>query len=154
MDKQIKNELNASHPLFFSDNRLLENWDTFIQKRKLLRQVDPHIAASWQRCIAFLNPFEIRIPSRLDPGMLLATQAANFNMISVARPILEDIFQYLEETDSAVILINNACYILEILGDASILNKLAAFSLARKYPNRKLGPRRLRYPFQNVLPCL
>ena len=127
MDKQIKNELNASHPLFFSDNRLLENWDTFIQKRKLLRQVDPHIAASWQRCIAFLNPFEIRIPSRLDPGMLLATQAANFNMISVARPILEDIFQYLEETDSAVILINNACYILEILGDASILNKLADF---------------------------
>jgi transcriptional regulator of acetoin/glycerol metabolism len=127
MENQIKSELNASHPVFSSENRLLENWDTFIHRREILRRVDPHIAASWQRCIAFLNPYEIHIPSRLDANMLLATQAANFNMISVARPVMEDIYQYLEETDTAVVLVNNACYILELLGDPSIVKMAAEF---------------------------
>ena len=126
MDKLIKNELDTPDSLFI-DNRLLENWTTFIQSRKILHHIDPHIASSWQRCKAFLSPFEIHLSSRLDSGMLLATQTANFNLISVARPIMEDIYQYLEETDTAVVLINNACYVLEILGDPETLKRIAGF---------------------------
>jgi transcriptional regulator of acetoin/glycerol metabolism len=107
------------------DERLWNNWNAFVSRREILRTVDGKIAMSWQRCGAFLNPFDDNYPPKIDSSLLLAMQAANFNLISVARPVMEDIYQYLEHTDTAVVLANNACYILELLGDANMIDRAA-----------------------------
>ncbi|MCE1252682.1 MAG: sigma 54-interacting transcriptional regulator [Anaerolineae bacterium] len=105
------------------DQRLLENWLAFVNRREILTSVAAHIAVSWQRCSAFLNPYdEFAQPFKVDSGLLLAMQAADFNLISVARPVMEDIYQYIERTNTAIVLANSACYILEILGDASMID--------------------------------
>ena len=157
MMKNLKmSELSKSHPVISIEKRLLENWEIFIHRREILDRVDPHISTSWQRCIAFLNPFEFHISSRLDPNTFLATQAANFNMISVARPVMEDIYQYLEETDTAVALVNNACYILEILGDSSFL-KIAAnlgFSSGTQLSESQIGTNAFALSIAERIPIL
>ncbi len=79
------------------------------------------IAQSWQRCLPRLNPNDKVTLKRLSPEHLLAAQTAHFDFISVAQPIMEDIYQFIEESDSVVLLVNSAGCILEWLGDASML---------------------------------
>ena len=49
---------------------------------------------------------------------------ASFDLISVARPILEDIHQYVENSATAILLVNNAGYILDLMGDAEMIDLL------------------------------
>ena len=61
---------------------------------------------------------------KLSPEHFLATQISNFDLISVARPIMEDIYQYIENTDTAMLLVNGAGYVLDLLGDRATITRL------------------------------
>ena len=65
-------------------------------------------------------------PVRLNSDLLFSTQLANFDLLSVAFPILEDIQQNAPNTSSAVIFANHAGCVLEISGDDDIIEKLNA----------------------------
>ncbi len=101
-------------------NRLLI-WQRFTSRQNLQPDVDPMIVQSWQRCLPRLNPHEKVQLKKLSPENLLSTQSANFDFISIAQPIMEDIYQFIEDSDSTVLLVNSAGYILEWLGDASMI---------------------------------
>lgn len=102
----------------------LENWKEYVERHLTLPSVMPLVAASWQRCAARLNPYQEVAMQTLSADHLLAAQVASFDLISVARPILEDIFQYVEGSDTAVLLVNNAGYVLDLVGDLDMLEFL------------------------------
>jgi transcriptional regulator of acetoin/glycerol metabolism len=99
-------------------------WDDYVNHHSIPTSISPTIAASWQRCRLRLNPFQKILINQLSADHLLATQVASFELISFARPVMEDIYQYIERSNSAVVLVNGAGYLLNILGDPEMLRYL------------------------------
>ena len=97
-----------------------EAWNLFAEKQRLNPSVSPVIASSWKRCWGRLNPYQSIDPRHLSSEHLLATQVNAFQFISLARPVMEDIFQAVEHSETAIVLVNSAGYILDMLGDPEI----------------------------------
>lgn len=110
-------------------DRLRLAWESYVVSRTIAPEVDPHIAASWHRCWGYLSPFQTVRLSPLSSNNLLSAQVANFDLISVARPVMEDSYQYLENSGIAFVLVNSAGYVLDILGDADMLEKAVGLGI-------------------------
>jgi transcriptional regulator of acetoin/glycerol metabolism len=116
----------------FTDRRTQRSaWETFITRHQLLPNVPAVIGRSWTRCWTLLDPHQSPVLSRLGSDHLLSTQVANVELMLIARPIMEDIYQYIEDSDTAVVITNSAGYILDIIGDESILDKLKVDGIDR-----------------------
>jgi transcriptional activator for dhaKLM operon len=102
------------------DEKLYTNWEHFIVNNEVPEDVSPIIARSWERCRMRLSPLKSQPPTRLTSDHLLSAQVARFDLISIARPILEDIHQYIDGSSSAVILVNSAGYLLDMVSDPDI----------------------------------
>ncbi|WP_322509504.1 sigma-54-dependent Fis family transcriptional regulator [Anaerolinea sp.] len=99
-------------------------WKAFITNHVLLPQVRPVIAASWRRCWARVDPY-IRIqPHHLSAEHLLSIQVNNFDLLAISRPIMEDVYQYIENSNSVVLFANNVGYLLDAVGDVNIMTDL------------------------------
>ena len=96
------------------------SWEHFIIHKELPEGVPSHIANSWKRCRMHLSPLTSQLPSKLRPEHLLSAQVAKFDFLSISRPILEDIHQFIERSTSAIVLVNRACYILDMVADPDI----------------------------------
>ncbi|HEX9029971.1 MAG TPA: sigma 54-interacting transcriptional regulator, partial [Anaerolineales bacterium] len=101
-------------------------WEEFVDHQNILPSVPHIIAGSWQRCWARLNPKQRIRLGPLQSNHLLSAQIVSFDLISVARPIMEDIYQYVENSDTAVVLVNGAGYVLDLLGDPAMLKMAKA----------------------------
>ncbi len=106
-------------------------WQAFVNRHVIDASVPPPIARSWMRCYSLLDPHQRLTSSRLGSEHLLSTQVASFELLLIARPIMEDLFQYIEGSSSAVMITNSAGYILDILGDTTILAQLNAEGINR-----------------------
>jgi transcriptional regulator of acetoin/glycerol metabolism len=111
------------------DQKLIA-WQAFIDRQEILSGVHPLIANSWKRCWTRLDPYHEIVPKRLNPDLLLAAQVACFDLISIARPIMEDIHQYIERSGTVIALVNNAGFILDLLGDPDMLAHLEQLSIS------------------------
>ncbi len=100
--------------------QMLEAWTRFINSGEVNAAVNPMIAASWKRCYAKVNPIQPANPVRLNPTHLLSSQVASFDLISIARPIMEDIHQYIEKLGLAIVLVNSAGCMLDRLGSGPV----------------------------------
>ena len=67
--------------------------------------------------------------ARLSTKHLLTAQVANFELLSIARPIIEDIYQYIEDSDTALMICSSAGYVLDMIGDTSMLHFLEKNSI-------------------------
>ncbi len=105
----------------FDQELFYEAWRAFIQRQVILPEVNPCVANSWMRCWARLNPHRPLQLRKLSPEHLLTAQVASFELISLARPIMEDIYQFVASSDTAIVLTNNAGYVMDIVGDAEIV---------------------------------
>ncbi len=112
------------------DLQTLKNaWSEFIKGHVLNTVIDPVVANSWERCWARLNPLRRVTPVKLSPERILSIQKTNGELMAVARPIMEDIYQYIERSDTAILLVNSAGYVLDLLGDPSILQAARPFGI-------------------------
>lgn len=102
-------------------NSMRAAWEAFVTKHQLHPLVPSMIAQSWKRCWPRLDPHQKPIFTRLGADHLLSAQVANFELLTLARPIMEDIYQYIERSETVLVLVNTAGYILDMLGDASAL---------------------------------
>jgi transcriptional regulator of acetoin/glycerol metabolism len=104
----------------------LNGWDAFVNHEKILPGVLPLIASSWRRCWARVNPTQNIQFNRLNSDHLLAAQVASFDFISISRPVMEDIYQNIEQQGIALLLLNAAGYILDMVAEPQALNRLKA----------------------------
>ncbi len=113
----------------FDHDLFLEAWKTFINDQIVFTEINPIIIKSWRRCWLRQNPHRRVQLNKLNVEHLLAAQVANFELISISRPIMEDIYQFLEGAETAIVLTNAAGYVLDILGDPGILQILEGFGI-------------------------
>ncbi len=57
----------------------------------------------------------------MGKGHLLASQTASFGLIAIARPVMEDIYQCVQNSGTAIILTNNVGCILDWVGDEDVI---------------------------------
>src|SRR5512144_653916 len=101
-------------------DELLSAWQQFTANQVLDPRVPPLIAASWRRCWGRVNP-ERRVEfTHMGPDHLLASQTASFDLIAVARPVMEDVYQNVQHSGSAIVLTNSVGCILDVAGDEDI----------------------------------
>lgn len=99
-------------------------WEHFVSRHVTDPEVQPLIAQSWKRCWPKLDHSQQISMTRLSEQHFLSVQVTNFDLVSIARPIMEDIYQFIERSNAAVVLVNRAGYILDMLGDAEMLEEL------------------------------
>ena len=109
--------------------KLLNTWNEYTSHEHILPEVSPIVASSWERCRARINPFQTLKFNKLNPDHFLAAQVASFDLISIARPIMEDIYINMNSTQEAIVLLNGTGYILDMQAEASVLEMLARMGI-------------------------
>jgi transcriptional activator for dhaKLM operon len=116
----------ATKPNIFSPSDeyqrvMFEAWKRFITLQELDAAVPPLIAASWRRSRGHVNPNNTVEFTRMGKEHLLASQTASFDLIAIARPVMEDIFQCVQKSGTAIVLTNNVGCILDWVGDEDVI---------------------------------
>ncbi len=101
---------------------MLEAWQRFTTNQQLDTIVPPLIAASWRRSWGRVNPNNTVEFTRMAGEHLLASQTASFDLMAIARPVMEDIYQCVQNSGTAIILTNSIGCMLDLVGDEEILN--------------------------------
>ncbi|MBK8987232.1 MAG: PAS domain-containing protein [Chloroflexi bacterium] len=87
------------------------------------QQLDPIVLRSWQRCAPRLSPRQAPRLVTLQEPALLKTLKVHEDLTMLARPFLEDIYQFLEGSYCAVLVTDGAGCILDLEGDQSVLSQ-------------------------------
>lgn len=105
-------------------------WRTFTETGRIGAEdaalVDPAVVRSWRRCIVRANPLAEFRPAPINPTALASIVRGQQELITVATPFIEDIYQFTESSDYAIVLADGAGCILATGGDAHALGKAGA----------------------------
>ena len=109
--------------------RLRRAWIDFTVDGRLGTEVDPLVRSSWQRCAPRLNPAVPPQWAYLGSDVLRLTLSQLASLRAMARPIMEDIHQFVEGTGLILALVDSTACVLEVLGDKSMLQAAAELGL-------------------------
>ncbi len=135
--------------------RIQFTWKEFVNKGVLHPDVDPIVANSWRRCSPRLNPHRQINPSKLTPAQLDSARNANQHLLAVARPIMEDIHQYIEGSNTLIVLVNSAGYALDFFGDSSMIEIAKRYSIepGTSISEGQIGTNALALPLYDGVPA-
>ena len=110
-------------------------WQAFTETGRISAEdallMDPAVVRSWRRCVYRFNPIANSRPSPISPNALTSIMRGQQELITVATPFIEDIFQYTERSDYAILLADGAGCILVTGGDEHALDKAAALGFVQ-----------------------
>lgn len=89
----------------------------------------PLIRRSWDRCRLRFAPYTTPPIVRAAPSTFDHLRVAHFDLIAVARPFMEDVYQFVEGSGYVVVLTDNTGCILDLLGDPPALETLASLGI-------------------------
>ncbi len=139
-------------------DELARIWHSFISTGKINRQqkarFDPTVLQSWRRCMPRLNP---RAIPRLSPARgsalesVLRTQA---DLITVGTPVIEDIHQFIEGSNCAILLSDGSACILAVGGDETAVRHIKSLNLGvgTYWSEGQLGTNALGMVLINAMP--
>jgi transcriptional regulator of acetoin/glycerol metabolism len=117
----------SQYPINF--HNLYAYWRAFVEQSVLEPQVDPLVAMSWRRCSPKYNPYTGGVLPRLSEEALQSLRVRQFDLIAIARPLMEDIYQCVDQSGYMVALLDATGCILEVLGDTRVRDQLTALGL-------------------------
>ncbi len=117
----------TQYPINFHE--LYAHWRRFVEQGQLTPAIDPLIAMSWRRCLPKHNPYTDGVLPRLSEDALQALRVRQFDLIAIARPFMEDIYQCVERSGYLVLLLDATGCILDVLGDPQVADQLTALGL-------------------------
>lgn len=110
-------------------------WQTFTQTGRLdaadEARIDPAVMRSWRRCVYRFNPLAESRPAPISRVALSSIIHGQQDLITVSTPFIEDIYQFTEGSDYAILLADGAGCILIVGGDAHAQGKATALGFAQ-----------------------
>lgn len=112
-------------------SRLKSAWELFISTGKILEDVklNPLVASSWMRCSLRMNPNNPLSWTYAGDATLQSTLHQHATLRNVARPIMEDIYQFMEGCRVALILTDSTGCLLEMIGEPNLISELQTMGL-------------------------
>ena len=122
--------LPSAYP--YDRQELKTAWTQFVQNGMVgLPSSDPAVMRSWRHCRdAGLEPYSLPQPKRCSTEILEQRRQDRFDLIAIARPFMEDIYQFAGESDMIVCLADEALCILDWLGDETLQHALKDMGLS------------------------
>ena len=115
--------------------RLQSIWRQFMEAGRLLPEdeafLDPAVLQSWRRCLPRLDHRARPHPKSLKAGSLESVLNAQDNLIAVAAPVMEDIHQFIEGSNCAILLADGSACILSMIGDPPAVELANRLGLGR-----------------------
>ncbi|MGD8583786.1 MAG: dihydroxyacetone kinase operon transcriptional regulator DhaR [Chloroflexota bacterium] len=110
-------------------------WDEFMRSGQVSWPqkaiADPAVLASWRRSVYRLDPRAMPRPNRAGEQSLATILKARSELIELATPFMEDIHQFMEGSDCAIMLTDGTGCVHTLVGDKSALEELQASGLGR-----------------------
>ncbi|MCS6841643.1 MAG: dihydroxyacetone kinase operon transcriptional regulator DhaR [Roseiflexus sp.] len=104
-------------------------WQRFVATGSLDPALDPIVAMSWQRCSLRCNPYAVRDLPCISKAELADRRSKLSDLIALARPFMEDIYQFVEGAGYVVVLLDASACVLDMLGDADVQHQVWALGL-------------------------
>ena len=125
--------LSTAYPI--RHDSLYKYWHSFMTHGKVLEidkhPPDPVILASWQRCAPIFDPNLRARPKSLNEVALSAILKSQNELMTVAIPYMEDIYQFIEGSNNAILLMDGTTCVLEILGDRETVEIIGDYRMGR-----------------------
>ncbi len=106
---------------------MLAAWKKFTTTQQLDPIVPPVIATSWRRSWGKVNPNNNIEFAQMSSDYLLASQTASFDLMAVARPVMEDIYQCVMASGTVLVLTNSVGCVLDMIGDPDVLRVMGTW---------------------------
>ena len=156
------------------DYQTLKNvWAEFIDHGIIVSpSLDPAVVRSWRHCREIgLDPHGLPPPpGSCDEETVTQLRQERFDLIAIARPFMEDIYQFAGESDMVVYLTNETLCVLDYLGDEKLSSALwdtglnsgvqlveevigtnaAAMALREAQPAQVVGPEHFRLAYHSI----
>ncbi len=110
-------------------DRLQAAWSEFALTGRFAADADPLVKASWQRCAPRLNPNGAPQWAYVSDEVLPLLLSQHAALRAIARPILEDIYQFIEGSGAMLALLDSTTCVLELLGDVALLERAAGLGI-------------------------
>ena len=110
-------------------------WEAFMDSGqvdlKVARKLDPAVLQSWRRCVSRLNPRAAPRLSPTRPTALASLLKAQAELITVSTPIMEDIHQFIEGSNCAIMLTDGSACVMVVVGDATAVDYVTNLGLGQ-----------------------
>jgi transcriptional regulator of acetoin/glycerol metabolism len=110
-------------------------WDEFMRSGQVKWPqqaiADPAVLSSWRRCIHRLDPRANPRPNRASEQSLATILKARSELIELATPFMEDIHQFMEGSESVILLADGTGCVHTLVGDRGALDRLQSSGLGR-----------------------
>ncbi|HWQ75298.1 MAG TPA: sigma-54-dependent Fis family transcriptional regulator, partial [Syntrophomonas sp.] len=118
-------------------------WQTFVDAGSPGEHtVSPNILHSWKRCVgAGVDPYDGTSHDILTAAELDELLDRHRDIIDVARPFMRNLYEFVEGSGFIVILTNEHGYIMDALGDKTILEKAQGltFDIGSNWSEEQVG---------------
>ncbi|MGD9568344.1 MAG: sigma-54-dependent Fis family transcriptional regulator [Sedimentibacter sp.] len=95
--------------------KLKENWERFVRHNEVSKDMRPEILTAWYRCVNMKVDFESGRGRKVSDEILQDRINKRKELIEVARPIMEDVFQIVKDTSYSVILTDENGIIIDLI---------------------------------------
>ncbi len=111
--------------------RLKSAWELFTSTGKLFEdaRLNPLVSASWMRCGLRMNPKGLLNWTYASENTLKSTLKQHSTLRNIARPIMEDIYQFMEGCRTVLILTDSTGCMLEMIGEPGLMMELQTMGL-------------------------
>ena len=143
-----------------AEETLTQAWRSFMEEGQLNWPenaiADPAILRSWQRCAMRLDPRAKPRPNKAGQQVLESILKAQANLITIATPFMEDIYQFIEGSECAILLADGTACIHTMVGDPKAIATLEEIGLGRGayWSEGQLGTNALGMALFEAMPIL
>src|ERR1043165_6292626 len=112
-------------PSYENDHRK-RSWQQFTSTGKIVEDagLNSLVMASWMRCSLRMNPNAPLQWTYASENALQSTLKQHTTLRNIARPIMEDIHQFMEDSRITLILTDSSGCLLEVFGEPSLTAEL------------------------------
>ncbi len=96
-------------------NRLRENWESFVKGHKVSKDIRPEILSSWYRCKEKNVEYKFGKGTKVTDRILADSLNKRKELIEVARPIMENVFEIVKDTSYSVVLTDENGIIIDLI---------------------------------------
>lgn len=108
-------------------------WQSFMETGQLShtqhQHLDPAVLQSWRRCALRVGPSHLpRVKSLKEPALTTILRAHS-DLITISTPFMEDIHQFIEGSESAILLTDGTACLVSMGGDRKAIDNVQSLGL-------------------------
>lgn len=108
-------------------NTSYNTWKNFVQSyshNNNVHELEPHLVEAWEKCKRRVKYDDWSIPHKAKGPTFDSIKKRSNQLIYITSPIIEDVFEYFENKDCAIILSDETGCTLHMIGTSSLINEL------------------------------